>query len=65
MNLDKKVPPPIVTLIFATLIYLTEYSYQFHFAYQSIISLIIAFIGIVLLLLLLFNLSSLKPQLIL
>lgn len=47
MNLDKKVPPPIVTLIFATLIYLTaKYSYQFHFAYQSIISLIIAFTGI-------------------
>lgn len=47
MSLDKKVPPPIVTLIFVTLIYLTaKYFYQFDFAYQSIISLVIAFIGI-------------------
>ena len=47
MNLDKRVPPPIVTLIFAAIIYLSaEYFYQFYFFYQVIVSFIVALIGI-------------------
>lgn len=47
MNLDKRVPPTIVTLIFAAIIYLSaEYFYQFYFFYQVIFSFIVALIGI-------------------
>ena len=47
MNLDKRVPPTIVTLIFAAIIYLSaEYFYQFYFFYQIIVSFIVALIGI-------------------
>jgi protein-S-isoprenylcysteine O-methyltransferase Ste14 len=45
--LKNKIPPPIVTLMFSVLIfYSADYFGQFYFIYQSIISLIIAFIGI-------------------
>ncbi|MDG2017930.1 MAG: isoprenylcysteine carboxylmethyltransferase family protein [Porticoccaceae bacterium] len=46
MFLSKKIPPPIVTLIFGALIYCSaEYFYQFYFVYQAIVSFVIALIG--------------------
>lgn len=47
MNLDKKIPPPIVTLIFAGVIYFTaEYFYRFYFVYQTAICLFFAVLGV-------------------
>ena len=47
MNLNTKIPPLIVTLIFASPIYLTaEYFYSVEFLYQSMVSIIFAVVAV-------------------
>ncbi len=47
MSLKNKIPPPIVALIFVSLIYLTsDIFFTFSFQYQKLISLIIFLLGV-------------------